>query len=268
MRIVLLLHVLFLLLEVRGEVLTTTSAFHGVVTNPQTSQASLEDIPSEGPYVIQALPDPAPDALPDSGPEESVADESEAGGESTDVESTDVKPDGAENTDIEPDGAENTNIEPDGAENTDIEPDGAENTAVKPNGEATDDESESTAEDDLEDSFTEEETLPDIPEGNVGEPEVDDAEEEEIEEEKKKEIPDQDKEAPASSKLGKEDEDGFTEEDVEVEKIDDANVPRPMVDTDEGTTGPFEEGTGNDNVLKDPIGVEEEAVNVAELVLT
>ena len=248
MRIVLLLHVLFLLLEVRGEVLTTTSAFDGVVTNPQTSQASFEDIPSEGPYVIQALPDPAPDVLPDSGPEESVADEIEAGGESTDVESTDVKPDGAENTDIEPDGAENTD--------------------VKPNGETTDDESESTAEDDLEDSFTKEETLPEIPEGNVGEPEVDDAEEEEIEEEKKEEIPDQDKEAPASSKLGKEDEDGFIEENVEVEKIDDANVPRPMVDTDEGTTGPFEEGTGNDNVLKDPIVVEEEAVNVAELVLT
>ena len=257
MRIVLLLRVLFLLLEVRGEVLTTTSAF-GVVTNPQTSQASFEDIPSEGPYVIQALPDPAPDALPDSGPEESVADESEAGGESTDVESTDVKPDGAENTDIEPDGAESTDIEPDGAESTD----------VKPDGETTDDESESAAEGDLEDSSTEEETLPDIPEGDVGEPEVDDAEEEEIEEEKKEEIPDQDKEAPASSKLGKEDEDGFIEEDVEVEKIDDANVPRPMVNTDEGTTGPFEEGTGNDNVLKDPIVVEEEAVNVAELVLT
>ena len=247
MRIVLLLHVLFLLLEVRGEVLTTTSAL-GVLTNPQTSQASFEDIPSEGPYVIQAFPDPAPDALPDSGPEESVADEGEAGGESTDVESTDVKPDGAENTDIEPDGAENTDVNPDG--------------------ETTDDESESTAEDDLEDSFTEEETLPDIPEGNVGEPEVDDAEEEEIEEEKNEEIPDQDKEAPASSKLGKEDEDGFIEEDVAVEKIDDANVPRPMVDTDEGTTGPFEEGTGNDNVLKDPIVVEEEAGNVAELFLT
>ncbi|XP_063689815.1 clumping factor B-like isoform X4 [Bolinopsis microptera] len=243
MRIVLLLHVLLLLLEVRGdggEVPTTPSEF-GVITNPLSSEASFDDIPSEGPYVIQALPDPAPDPLPDSGPEETVAGESETGGESADVET--------------------------GGESTDVET-GGESTDVKPDGETADDES---AEGDLEDSFTEDETLPDIPEGDVSEPEVDDApaEEDEIEEEEKKEeIPDQDKEAPASSKLGKEDEDGFIEEDVEVEKIDDANRPRPMVNTEDKTTGPFEEGTESDNVAKVPIVVEEEAVNVAELVLT
>ncbi|XP_063689814.1 clumping factor B-like isoform X3 [Bolinopsis microptera] len=260
MRIVLLLHVLLLLLEVRGdggEVPTTPSEF-GVITNPLSSEASFDDIPSEGPYVIQALPDPAPDPLPDSGPEETVAGESETGGESADVET------GGESTDVET--GYSTDVET-GGESTDVET-GGESTDVKPDGETADDES---AEGDLEDSFTEDETLPDIPEGDVSEPEVDDApaEEDEIEEEEKKEeIPDQDKEAPASSKLGKEDEDGFIEEDVEVEKIDDANRPRPMVNTEDKTTGPFEEGTESDNVAKVPIVVEEEAVNVAELVLT